>query len=144
MKISLNSKEMLLTKEMKKISSTVGESLWPSLVAQRVKNLPAMWEAWVWSLSQEDHPKKEMPTHSSILAWRIPWIEDLVGYSPWSHKDSDTAKRLMLSLSLSRQCKWKGKEIMQEGIFVEISVAIPINSSIKGEGCAVSASTQVW
>ena len=47
MKISLNSKEMLLTKEMKKISSTVGGSLWPSLVAQRVKNLPAMWEAWV-------------------------------------------------------------------------------------------------
>ena len=35
-----------------------------------------------------------MATHSSILAWRIPWIE---GYSPWGHKDSDTTKRLTLS-----------------------------------------------
>ena len=47
MEISLNTKEMMLTKEMKKISSTVGEPLWPSLVDQRIKNLPAMWKAWV-------------------------------------------------------------------------------------------------
>ena len=47
-----------------------------SLVAQTVKNLPAMWEAWVWSLGQEDPLEKEMATHSSILAWRIPWTEE--------------------------------------------------------------------
>ena len=48
----------------------------PSLVAQRVKNLPAMQETWVQSLGQEDPLEKGMATHSNILAWRIPWIED--------------------------------------------------------------------
>ena len=43
-----------------------------SLVAQTVKNLPVMQEAWVQSLGQEDPLEKEMATHSSILAWRIP------------------------------------------------------------------------
>ena len=47
---------------------------WASLVAQLVKNLPAMWETWVWSLGQEDPLEKGKATHSSILAWRIPWI----------------------------------------------------------------------
>ena len=44
-----------------------------SLVAQTVKHLPAMQETWVQSLGQEDPLEKEMATHSSILAWRIPW-----------------------------------------------------------------------
>ena len=39
-------------------------------------NLPAMQETWVWFLGQEDHLEKEMATHSSILAWRIPWTEE--------------------------------------------------------------------
>ena len=47
-----------------------------SLVAQRLKCLPAMWETWVRSLDQEDPLEKEMATHSSILAWRIPWMEE--------------------------------------------------------------------
>ena len=46
------------------------------LVAQMVQNLPAMWETWVRSLGQEDPLEKGMATHSSILAWRIPWTED--------------------------------------------------------------------
>ena len=53
-----------------------------SLVAQTVKNLPAMQEMQVQSLGWEDPLEKGMATHSSILAWRVPWIEDLVGYSP--------------------------------------------------------------
>ena len=44
-----------------------------SLVAQTVKNLPAIQETWVRSLSQEDHLKKGMTTHPIILAWKIPW-----------------------------------------------------------------------
>ena len=44
-----------------------------SLVAQMVKNLPVMQETWVWSLSQKDTLEKGMATHSSIIAWRIPW-----------------------------------------------------------------------
>ena len=47
-----------------------------SLVAQRLKRLPAMWETWVQSLGQEDPLKEEMAAHSSILAWRIPWTEE--------------------------------------------------------------------
>ena len=47
-----------------------------SLVAQRLKHLPEMWESWVRSLGQEDPLEKEMATHFSILAWRIPWGEE--------------------------------------------------------------------
>ena len=50
-----------------------------SLVAQRLMRLPAMWETWVRSLGQEDPLEKEMATHSSVLAWRIPWMEELGG-----------------------------------------------------------------
>ena len=52
-----------------------------------VKNLPAMQETQVRSLSQEDPLEKEMANNSSILAWRIPWTEELVGYSPWGCKE---------------------------------------------------------
>ena len=47
-----------------------------SLVAQTIKRLPAMWETWVRSLGQEDPLQKEMATHSSTLAWKIPWTEE--------------------------------------------------------------------
>ena len=45
-----------------------------------VKNLPAVWETWVQSLGWEDPLEEGMATHSSILAWRIPWTESLAGY----------------------------------------------------------------
>ena len=47
-----------------------------TLVAQMIKNLPIMWETWVWSLGLEDPLEKERVTHSSILAWEIPWTEE--------------------------------------------------------------------
>ena len=50
--------------------------LWASLVAQMIKNLPAIQETWVRSLGWEDPLEDEMATHSSILAWRIPWTEE--------------------------------------------------------------------
>ena len=50
-----------------------------SLVDQLVKNLPAMLETWVQSLGWEDPLEKGMATHSGILAWRIPWTEELGG-----------------------------------------------------------------
>ena len=65
-----------------------------SLVAQTVRHLPAMRETWVRSLGREDLLEKEMATHSSTLAWRIPWIEEPVGYSLWGCKESDTTERL--------------------------------------------------
>ena len=51
------------------------EFSWASLVAQLVKNLPAMWETWIRSLGWEDPLEKGTATHSSILAWKIPWTE---------------------------------------------------------------------
>ena len=47
-----------------------------SLVPQKVKNLPAMQKTWVQSLGQEDPLEKGIATHSSILAWKIPWTEE--------------------------------------------------------------------
>ena len=49
------------------------QNSWASLVAQLAKYLPAMWETWVQSLDWEDSLEKGKATHSSILAWRIPW-----------------------------------------------------------------------
>ena len=61
-----------------------------SLVAQIVKNLPTVQETQTCSLDQEDPLENRMATHSSILAWRIPWTQrNLAGYSPWGHKESD-------------------------------------------------------
>ena len=59
--------------EKKSVSSSV---LWASLVAQMVKNLPAIQETRVQSLSWEDLLDKGMATHSIILSWRIPWTEE--------------------------------------------------------------------
>ena len=58
---------------------------WVSLVAQLVKNPPAIWETWVRFLGWEDPLEKGKATHSSILAWRSPW-----DHSPWDHKELDT------------------------------------------------------
>ena len=52
-----------------------------------VKNPPAMQERQVRSPGEEDTLEEEMATHSSILAWEIPWTEDLAGYSPWGRKE---------------------------------------------------------
>ena len=59
-----------------------------------IKSLPAVHETQVESLGQEDTLEKEMATHSSTLAWKIPWMEEPGSYSPWGHKESDTTERL--------------------------------------------------
>ena len=53
-----------------------------------------MWETWVQSLGQEDPLEKEMATHSSILAWRIPWMEELGGLESMGRKELDMTERL--------------------------------------------------
>ena len=70
--------EPIFCQEKKKAFDNPYYAPWASLVAQMVKNLPAMWETetWVRSLDWEDHLEKGMATQSSILAWRIPWTEE--------------------------------------------------------------------
>ena len=78
-------------------------SLGASLISELVKNLPSMQETLVQFLGQEDPLEKAMAPHSSTLAWKIPWMEEPIGYSPWGHKVSDTTERLH-SLHFSSFC----------------------------------------
>ena len=81
--------------------------LWPtisisaSLVTQRLKRLPAMRDTWVRSLGWEDPLEKEMATHSSILAWRIPWTEEPGGLQSTGLQRVGHDWAISLSLSLS-------------------------------------------
>ena len=59
-------------------------------MAQLVKKLPAVQETWVRSLGWEDPLAKEMATHSSILAWEIPWTEEPVGLQSMGSQELDT------------------------------------------------------
>ena len=71
---------------------------WAYLVAQMVKNPPAMQETWVQSLGWEDPLEEGMATHSNILAWRIPMDRGACqGYSPWGRKELDMTERLSTS-----------------------------------------------
>ena len=65
-----------------------------------VKNPPAMQEMWVQSLDWEDPLEKEMVTHSSVLAWKIPWTGQPGDCSPWSHK------RVRHDLATKQQQNW--------------------------------------
>ena len=80
------------------IPSTPIFIFWASLVAQVAKNLPTVQETWVCSLDWEDPLEKGMATHSSILAWRIPWAEDPGRLlCPWGCKQSDMTEQLSTS-----------------------------------------------
>ena len=80
------------------------ETIGASQVAQRLKHLPAMRETWVRSLGQEDSLEKEMATHSSTLAWKIPWTEELgAGSCPWGRKESDTTEQLHFHLFVENE-----------------------------------------
>ena len=70
------------------------------MVVQRLKHLAAMWETWVRSLGQEDPLEKEMATHSSILAWRIPWMEELGGLQSTGRQELVTTERLHFHFKL--------------------------------------------
>ena len=69
-------------------------------MVQRLKRLPAMWETWVRSLGREDPLEKEMVTYSSILAWRIPWTEELGGLQSTALKELDTTEWLHFHFQL--------------------------------------------
>ena len=69
-----------------------------------------MQEMQVRSLGQEDHLEKEMATHTSILAWEIPWTEAPVGYNPWGCKESDTTEETDQQHGSSHSHRAAGRE----------------------------------
>ena len=75
---------------------------WTSLVPHMVKNSPVVRETWVQSLGWEGLLEKEMTTHSSILAWRIPWTEEPGSLQFMGHKKLDTTEQLTQHFSLSK------------------------------------------
>ena len=77
---------------------------WVSQVAQTVKNPPAMQETWAQSLDKEDPLEKGMATHSSILAWRIPWTEEPGGLQTME------SQRVRQDLVTNTHAKWNGLE----------------------------------
>ena len=91
-------------------------------MVQRLKRLPAMWETWVRSLGQEDPLEKEIATHSSILAWRIPWTEELGGLQSTGRKESDTTERLHFTFTLLL-----GRKVMSnlDSIFQSRDITLP-------------------
>ena len=96
-----------------------------SLVAQMVKNLPAMRKAWVQSLEQEDTLEKGMATHSSTLAWRSPWTEEPGG---------------LQSMGSQRvQCNWVTNTFTS---LSDIASGFPSGSVVKNPPAVQE--TQVW
>ena len=89
------------------------------LAVQRLKRLPEMWETWVRSLGREDPLEKEMATHSRILAWRIPWTEQLGGLQSTGHQESDTTERLHFHY-LSRN--WHYKDLLSDKLSNQIFI----------------------
>ena len=96
------------------------------LVAQMVKNLPAMLETWAQTLGQEDPLGKEMVTHSRILAWRIPWTEELGGLSSWGHKQLDVTEHLTLATACSLKQVGGKKRFMLKCIIYGVYIHIYI------------------
>ena len=87
----------------------------PSLVAQLVKNLPSMWETWVQSLGWEDPLEKGITTHSSILAWRIPWATVQGVTKSWTqlsdfHFHMESRKMLLMNLFSGQQWRHRLRE----------------------------------
>ena len=90
-----------------------------SLVAQPVKNPPAVQMTWVQSLGQEDPLEKEMATHFSTLAWKIPWMEESGGLRSMGSRrvGQDRATSLSLFTFMHWRRKWQPTSVLLPGKF---------------------------
>ena len=91
-----------------------------SLVAQTVKHLVTLRETQVWSLNLEDTLQKEMATHFSTFAWKIPWTENVVGYSLRGRKESDSTEWLHFHFHYGKL--WK--------VLKKLKMQLPCDSAI--------------
>ena len=98
-------------------------------MAQTVKNLSATQETWVWSLDWEDPLEKEMATHSSILAWRIPWIEEpggpqSIGSQRVRHDWSDLGCRFSITCWIIMEWTWKFSIFLKSRLLLTKAVCL--------------------
>ena len=90
---------------------------WASLVAQMVKNPPAMWETWVQSLGWEDPLEEGMATHSSILAWRIP--RDRGAWRATVHRVAKSPTQVRLSVKQRQTHRRREQTVVAKGLGAE-------------------------
>ena len=113
---------------------------WVSLMAHTVKNLPAMQETWVWSLDWEDPLEKGTATHSSILAWKIPWTKEPSGLqfmgSPRVRHDWATNTRTI-------QCTFKNVFLCSQSIVTCVSWLIAERGDFHLSPCPVYSSVNI-
>ena len=102
-----------------------------AFVAQMVKRLPIMQETWVWSLAWEDPLEKAMATHYSILAWKIPWMEEPGRlHSMWSQRvRHNWATSLSLSMSRWGLCLEAPTDYSKEAVWKGAPVALYLGSA---------------
>ena len=90
-------------------------------MVQRLKRLPAMWETWVQSPGWEDPLGEDIAIHTSILAWRIPWTEELGGLQFTGRKESDTTERPHFHFqSQGTQCTISSQQTRINGFFQKL------------------------
>ena len=107
-------------------------------MAQLVKNLPAMWEIWVWSLGWEDPLEKGKATHSNILAWRIPWTmgckesdrTESLSLSLWASLIAQLVKNLPCFNSWVRRIPWRSDRLP-----IPVFLGFPCGSAGKESAC---------
>ena len=109
-----------------------------SLVAQMVKNLPARWGTQVQSLDQKDALEKEMTTTLVLLPGEFHGQRNLLGYSPWSHKESDMTEWITISFPPSEYEEGSGKEGKEKNIPIPFSDISNLDSSSSSSYCVTT------
>ena len=114
-----------------------------------VKNLPAMQETWIWTLGQEDPLEKKLATHSSILAWGIPWTEEPGGLQSMRSPRVGYTEQLTLSLGFcvnSIHYSSLGSSLLAQSVknLPAIQVLSLIWEDLQEEGIAIHSSILAW
>ena len=108
--------------------------IWAFLVAQMVRNLPAMQKTRVQSLGWEDPLEKGMATHSSILTWRIPWTQEPGGLQSMGSQRADTTEQLTHTHSASYAWTTFGLSVhavIGTGLFPPLAVACKFTVNVR-------------
>ena len=95
---------------------------WPGLVAQMVKNLPAVQETQVRSLGWEDPLEEKLAIHSSILAWRVPWTEEPGRLQSMDSQELDMTERLSLSFKIKGKNGYKEWRRLEKHILMSMNL----------------------